>query len=60
MKDAADYVAYVKALIILSAAVSSWTIVREEIQGDIGLLRYRLVLRDGSLLNVRAIRGHSG
>ena len=52
MKHATDYVAHIKALIILSAAVSSWTIVREEIQGDIGLLRYRLVLRDGSLLEM--------
>ena len=52
MKNASDYVAHIKALIILSAAVSSWTIVREEIQGDIGLLRYRLVLRDGSLLEM--------
>ena len=52
MKNAADYLAHLKALIVPSAAVSSWTIVREETQGEIGLLRYRLVLRDGSLLEM--------
>ena len=52
MKDADDYLAHIKALIALNHQVVQWMIVREEAQGDIGLLRYRLTLRDGSLLEM--------
>lgn len=52
MKDAADYLRHVKALIALNRQVVHWEVLREEAQGDIGLLRYRLTLRDHSLLEV--------
>ena len=45
MKDAAEYLAYVKALIVANAQVVRWVVVREEAQGKMGLLRYRLTLR---------------
>ncbi len=52
MTNASDYLTHVKALIVLSSQVLHWTIVREEAQGDRGLLRYRLTLKDGSLLEL--------
>ena len=52
MKDAADYLGYIKALITLNRQVVHWMVVREEAQGDLGLLRYRLTLRDGGLLEM--------
>ena len=52
MKDAADYLGYIKALITLNRQVVHWKVVREEAQGDLGLLRYRLTLRDGGLLEM--------
>lgn len=52
MKDAADYLAYLKALIIANPRVLRCVIVREEAQGDNGLLRLRLTLSDGSLLEL--------
>jgi len=52
LKDAADYLAHVKALITLNSQVVSTIVLREEAQGDMGLYRYRLMLRDGSLLEL--------
>lgn len=52
MKDAAEYLAYVKALIVANAQVVRWAAVREVAQGDMGLLRYRLTLHDGGLLEM--------
>ena len=52
MKDAADYLAYIKALIVANSQVLRWTVIREETQGDMGLFRYRLTLRDTSLLEM--------
>jgi len=52
VKDAADYLAYIKALIVANSQVLRWTVVREETQGDMGLFRYRLALRDTSLLEM--------
>lgn len=52
MKDAADYLAQIRALIIENPKVLHWSIVREEAQGNLGLLRYRLTLRDGSRLEM--------
>ena len=52
MKDAADYLAYIKALIALNPQVVHWVVVREESQGNRGLFRYRLTLRDGGLLEM--------
>ena len=42
MKSASDYLAYIKALIVLNPQVVHWVVVREEAQGDLGLFRYRL------------------
>jgi hypothetical protein len=42
----------VKALIALNRQVLQWEVVREEAQGDVGLLRYRLTLRGGGLLEM--------
>ena len=39
MKDAADYLGHIKALIALNRQVMHWRIVREEVQSDVGLLR---------------------
>lgn len=52
MKDAGDYLAYVKALIVANPLVTRWTMLREEAQGNAGLFRYRLTLQDGSLLEI--------
>jgi len=52
MKDASDYLAYIKALIVSNPQVLRWSVIREEAQGDIGLFRYRLTLRDGSILEM--------
>ena len=52
MKDAADYLAHIKALVVVSPQVMHWMVVREEAQGDMGLFRYRLVLWDGGLLEM--------
>ena len=52
MKNAADYLVHIKALIALSHQVVHWKVMREEAQGDIGLFRYRLTLRGGGLLEL--------
>lgn len=52
MKDAADYLASIKALIALNPQVVHWVVVREESQGNRGLFRYRLTLRDSGLLEM--------
>lgn len=52
MKNASEYLAHLKSLIILDPQVSHWTVVREEAQGDEGLFRYRLALQDGGLLEM--------
>ena len=52
MKDAADYLGQIKALIALNRQVVHWAIVREEAQSDVGLLRYQLSLSDGGLLQM--------
>lgn len=52
MTDAADYLAYIKALVIANPRVLRCVILREEAQGNSGLLRLRLTLSDGSLLEM--------
>jgi len=52
VKTAADYLSHIKALIALSRQVVRWEVIREETQGDVGLFRYRLTLRDGGLLEM--------
>jgi len=52
VKDAAEYLAYIKALIVANPQVAHCAIQREEAQGDDGLLRMRLTLRDDGLLEL--------
>ena len=52
MKDAAEYLSQIKALIVFTTQVLQWEIVREESQGDAGLFRYRLRLSNDSLLEL--------
>ena len=52
MKEADDYLAYIKALIIANSRVADWKTLREESQGDLGLFRYRVTFDDGSLLEM--------
>jgi hypothetical protein len=48
MKNAADYLTHLKALIVVNPRIVHWTIVREESVDDMGLLRYRVTLQDGT------------
>ena len=50
MRDAAEYLTHVHALIIANAGIVHWSVVREDGQGTLGMLRYRLTLRDGGLV----------
>ena len=52
VRNAADHLAYLKALIVAHPRVVHWTVVREEAQGDLGLFRYRLSLLGGDLLEL--------
>lgn len=49
MNGAVEYLASIKARIVAHPRVVRWTVVREEAQGDQGLLRYRLMLHGGDL-----------
>ncbi|MCK6624652.1 MAG: DUF6516 family protein [Anaerolineae bacterium] len=52
MTDAAEYIAYIKSLLISNPQIVSVKIVREETQDKLGLYRYRLSLADGGLLEM--------
>lgn len=52
MNGAAEHLISVKAHIVAHPHVVRWTLIREEAQGDQGLCRYRLTLRDGDLLEM--------
>lgn len=52
MNQATDYLAYVKALIVLYPQVLHWAVLREEALEEMGLFRYRLTLGDGSQLEM--------
>jgi hypothetical protein len=47
VKNAAEYLAEIKALIVMNPKIVHWTALREEIQGDAGLIRCKLMLHDG-------------
>lgn len=51
MKDAGDYLAQLHSLIVSNPNIQHWNILREEVQGNIGLFRYRLTLNNGTLSN---------
>jgi Family of unknown function (DUF6516) len=50
--NAEDYLALIKSLITLCPEVKNFSILREEAQGNKGLWRYRLTLKDNSLLEM--------
>ena len=52
MISASYYLTQIKTIIALNRQVVHWMVVREEAQGDMGLFRYRLTLRDGGLLEM--------
>lgn len=52
MTNADDYLAWIKSVILLCPVVINLTIVREETQSEQGLWRYRLVLKNNSLLEL--------
>ncbi len=52
MKDAADYLLYIRSIILLADQVHHWQIMREEAQGNTGLLRYRLLLHNDDVLDI--------
>jgi hypothetical protein len=52
MKDAAEYIAYIKSHFISNSQIVGVNIVREETQERLGLYRYRLSLADGGLLEM--------
>ncbi|MEB3190810.1 MAG: DUF6516 family protein [Snowella sp.] len=52
MTNADDYLAWIKSVILLCPVVINLTIVREETQSEQGLWRYRLVLKNNSLLEM--------
>ena len=49
---AEDYLALIKSLIALCPAVKSFSILREDSQGNKGLWRYRVTLQDDSFLEM--------
>ena len=52
MKNADDYLAWIKSIITLCPEVVNFTILREEAQTDKGLWRYRVILKNGSFLEM--------
>ena len=52
MRSAIDYLNHIRALVALNRYVVRWEVLREEVQGEMGLFRYRLTLHDGSLLEM--------
>ncbi len=52
MRNAADYLTYIKTLLISAPHITHFTTIREETQDKKGLLRYRASLDDGSLLEI--------
>ena len=52
MRNADDYVAWIKSVIALCSVVVHLSLIREEILTDRGLWRYRLTLQDESLLEL--------
>lgn len=52
MKDATNYLAHIKALLVANPQVAGWKMLREEAQGELGLFRCRITLHDGSLLEM--------
>ena len=52
VRNADDYLAWIKSVIALCPEVVNVTIIREESETDKGLWRYRLTLKDGSFLEI--------
>lgn len=52
MNDAGDYISAIRQMILIHPSVRSFRVVREEDQVNSGLIRYRLTLSDGGLLEL--------
>jgi len=52
VKDATDYLRYIKAIVLGSSCVANIEIAREEVIDEIGLYRFRLRLGGDSLLEM--------
>lgn len=52
MNNINDYFFHIKSLIILNSAILNWRIIREDIQSTKGFFRYKLTLKDGSILEM--------
>lgn len=52
MNDAGDYISAIRQMVVLHPYVRHVQVVREEDQANSGLLRYRLTLTDGGLLEL--------
>lgn len=52
MNDAGDYISAIRQMILIHPNVRSFRVVREEDQINSGLIRYRLTLNDGGLLEL--------
>jgi len=52
VNDAAEYISTIRQTIVLHPYVRYFQVVREEEQGNSGLLRFRLTLTDGGLLEL--------
>lgn len=52
MNDAGEYISAIRQMILIHPHVRSFRIVREEDQVNSGLIRYRLILVDGGLLEL--------
>jgi len=52
MSDPEDYLALVKSFIALCPEIVTLQILREEVQGNKGLWRYRLTLKNNSFLEM--------
>ena len=52
MNDAADYLAQVRSFILINSRILDWQLLCEEVQGNLGLIRYRLTLDNHELLEL--------
>jgi hypothetical protein len=52
VKDASDYLAQIHSLIVSNSKIQHWNILREEMQGNVGLFRYRLTLNNGDIVEL--------
>lgn len=52
MNDAAEYLSYIRSVILLEDFIVHWNVIREEDLANLGFLRYRLILQNQNLLEI--------